>query len=451
MESKRIYLPIETTKRELISRMSFAIESAKAGWEPVFASKSDFLTKIKFLKSGHYIGKSLQPGNYKHYIKIKSFGNLLSAFDEEGLFSFDEEFSNRRIGEQNFKIIENFFLWGEENKKELLSRFKDIENKLILSGNQRIELLKNPTIDYFVKNGEKIKKRFGNFILVTTKYTKTNFIKRPDLQNFVEHQYKKGWLYNDHLMECAKKALSHEEKNFIELINFLKKFSKENNKETIIIRPHPNEDYATYEKAFENFKNIKIIVDHENTNNWIAACKFLIHFNCTTGLEAFLLKKRSFNFLPHKDDSVEFQLLKEISEVIRSPDDINLINSNFNETIPFYDEKLDKLEKYIYNIKNNNFAKVVLNKLKEKPIYEKNKDKYTNFIFFNLIKLRLLFYNLNKKEISSFEKRSLQKLTPFNKKDVMEIYHDLIDSMKINKKDLIIKEIFPRMFLIKKS
>ena len=149
MISNRIYLPIETTKRELLSRMSIAITGAMKGWEPIFGSKSDFLTKIKYLKSGHYLGKSLQPGNYKNYKYIKSFGNIISIFDEEGLFSFDEQFSNRRVGEKNFELIENYFLWGEENKKELLIRFKSIENKLILAGNQRIELLKKPLINFF--------------------------------------------------------------------------------------------------------------------------------------------------------------------------------------------------------------------------------------------------------------------------------------------------------------
>ena len=157
MKSKRIYLPIETTKRELLSRMSFAIEAAQKGWEPVFGSKSDFLNKIKYLKSGHYLGKSLQPGNYKNYEHIKSFGNIISIFDEEGLFSFDEEFSNRRVGEKNFELIQNYFLWGKKNKEELLIRFKSIENKLILAGNQRIELLKTPMRDFFIDEGRKIK------------------------------------------------------------------------------------------------------------------------------------------------------------------------------------------------------------------------------------------------------------------------------------------------------
>ena len=95
MISNRIYLPIETTKRELLSRMSFAITGAMKGWEPIFGSKSDFLTKIKYLKSGHYLGKSLQPGNYKNYKYIKTFGNIISS--TRRVYFFDEQFSNRRV------------------------------------------------------------------------------------------------------------------------------------------------------------------------------------------------------------------------------------------------------------------------------------------------------------------------------------------------------------------
>jgi len=452
MESKRIYLPIETTKRELISRMSFAIESAQAGWEPIFASKTDFLRKIKFLKSGHYIGKSLQPGNYKHYKQIKSYGNSISVFDEEGLFSFDQQFSNRRIGQNNFELIENYFLWGEENRNELLMKFKSVEEKLVLAGNQRIELLKEPMINLFLDNANKIKEKYGSFILVTTKFPKVNFIKRPDLQDFVEHQIQKGWLFNNHLVECATKSHNHEKQNLKHLISLVQNLSIKKPKETIIVRPHPNEDYSTYDEAFKKFKNIKIIKDHDNTNNWIAASKYLIHFNCTTGLEAFLLNKRSFNFMPFKDESVEYNLLKEITEVVRSENDINKIDLNFDKSIPSYEKKLEKLEKYIHNVNDKKFSEIVLKQLSKNPNYGKNIDRYTNKIYFNLIKLRFLLVRVfKKKKIDNFQKKSLQKLNPYKKKDIYKIYLDLLDKMKIKKKDLIFKEIFPRMFLLKKS
>ncbi len=452
MKSKRIYLPIETTKRELLSRMSFAIESAQKGWEPVFGSKSDFLNKIKYLKSGHYLGKSLQPGNYKHYEHIKSFGNIISIFDEEGLFSFDEEFSNRRVGEKNFELIQNFFLWGKKNKEELLFRFKSIENKLILAGNQRIELLKTPLRDFFIDEGKKIKEKFGNFILVTTKFTKANFIKRPDLQEFVDHQIKKGWLYNDHLINCAKQALEHEKENLLKLIDFLVKFSRKYNNELIIVRPHPNEDYSTYENAFKHLDNIKIVKDYDNTNSWIAASKFLIHFNCTTGLEAFLLNKRNFNFMPFQNNKVEFKLLKDISETIRDENDLINLNENFDESLKNYEEKMNKLDKYIFNISNSKFSEIVLHSLNNHKNFGRNKDKFTGSFFIFLLKLRLLTKNFFvKKNISSFEKKTLQKLKPFKKIEIFELYKKLLKKYNISENELHVREIMPRLFLIKRN
>lgn len=452
MMSNRIYLPIETTKRELLSRMSFAIVSAKEGWEPVFGSKSDFLTKIKYLKSGHYLGKSLQPGNYKNYKYIKSFGNVISIFDEEGLFSFDEQFSNRRVGEKNFELIENYFLWGEENKKELLMGFQSIENKLILAGNQRIEILKEPLINFFLEEGIKIKKKLGDFILVTTKFPKANFIKRPDLQDFVEHQIQKGWLYNDHLVNCARDALEHEQQNLSKLIEFLIEFSKKNKDELIVIRPHPNEDYSTYENAFKKYTNIKIIKDHDNTNSWIAASKFLIHFNCTTGLEAFLLNKRGFNFMPFKNEKVEYKVLKNVSEVIRNTNDLIDINKNFENKIPNYQEKLKKLERYIYNIGDMNFSSIVLYHLKKQTNFGKNSDKFTGAFFTNLLKFRLIVKKFfENKDISSFEKKSLQKLKPFNTNEIFGVYQNLLKKFDIPDSKLDFKEILPRIYLIKQK
>ena len=58
-----------------------------------------------------------------------------------------------------------------------------------------------------------------------------------------------------------------------------------------IFRPHPTEDHSFWEKAFKNFKNLKINTDTLSTNNFIMASDLLIASNCFTNTEFIFRKK----------------------------------------------------------------------------------------------------------------------------------------------------------------
>ena len=55
---------------------------------------------------------------FKVYESICFMGHKVSAFDEEGLLSYDERFSNRRVGKKILKFCKNFCL-GQKNFDEL--------------------------------------------------------------------------------------------------------------------------------------------------------------------------------------------------------------------------------------------------------------------------------------------------------------------------------------------
>ena len=71
--------------------------------------------------------------------------------------------------------------------------------------------------------------------------------------------------------------------------SFLSQFSKNFPEKKLIIRPHPNEEINTYINISKQFDSIEAVSDHQNTNSWIAASDLLIHYNCTTGFEGFLV------------------------------------------------------------------------------------------------------------------------------------------------------------------
>ena len=106
----------------------------------------------------------------------------------------------------------------------------------------------------------------------------------------------------------------------------------------------------------------------------------------------------------------------------------------------------------IFNISNSKFSEIVLHSLDNHKHFGRNKDKFTGPFFIFLLKLRLLTKNFFvKKNISSFEKKTLQKLKPFKKIEIFELYKKLLKKYNISENELHIREIMPRLYLIKRN
>ena len=130
----------------------------------------------------------------------------------------------------------------------------------------------------------------------------------------------------------------------------------------------------------------------------------LISTNCTTAIEAFFLNKKTINFLPYKDESVEYLLPKATSKVIRNTNDLIKIVKNYqNPELFSLDQKsYSKIKEWLFNAFDgcavDNTIDVLNKNIKDfKSKTKDNKDKFTDkisFIFLHLIRKLRLKYNL---------------------------------------------------------
>ena len=60
-----------------------------------------------------------------------------------------------------------------------------------------------------------------------------------------------------------------------------------------VVRPHPSDDRQTFVNAFEGLKNVHVISEG-SVIPWLIASKFVIHNECTTAIESYLLEKHNF-------------------------------------------------------------------------------------------------------------------------------------------------------------
>lgn len=430
---KKIFLPIEIKKRELFSRVYLSLVAAKKGYICYLGHKSRIYKLQHYCVNSNILTKSLPRNDVSYLNKLKNQNNNIYYVHEEGLMSFDDRFTHRMIDPNTLQIVDKVFTWGNEQTNAMKKIFKKDNNFLEEVGNPRIDVLMRLK-NFFYEEAQNIKKKYGKFILVTTKYGKINFFPRDnDNFNYIDNQIIKGHIRDKHLEDLGRKSVEHEKKNLDLYLNFLKKFSKKSEK-FIILRPHPGENFDFWLTELKDFENIKVIKDHQSTNSWILASDFLISNNCTTSLEAYLLGKKSVNFIPYRDDKIEYPIPKIVSTTIRTIDAMIDFCDNFkDEDTITYDQVInDKLSKYLSSIENFDCSEKIID------IIESNRNNINKSNYFVFLKdVLIILKNLKRKIFNNntfMKKLSDQKFSNITISEVKDIIQhiDNLNYYKIN-------------------
>ena len=451
----RIYLPIETKRREFNARIFFASKAIQNNWSVVICSKQDLFSKYKLMQPGVIFLKSLQDSYHEIIEKLKKDKFTFVATNEEGLLFIHPNFILNKVNEKCLNDVDYFFCWGEVERSILIKKFKVDNSKLILSGNARIDILKEKNRNLLKDESVQIQKKYGKFILFTTKFGRANFIPRFGIKSWLEGQFLNGNVNEDNkeYLNIVKKSIYHEENNLRLFLQFLEKFNYNFPNRKLIIRPHPSENHETYKLHTNKYKNIIVVNDDKSTNSWILASDFLVHSNCTTSIEAHILNKSSINFLGYSDKDVEHVLPKIFSSNVYSVEELlkEIAKKETDKETTIFKSKIGEAKDWIFNIDNNTSSNIILEALKKfNTSIDIERDKNSNFIFFSYYKLRRFIrnkiYNNIRKNDKGFNQLIKQKMTIFSKKEIKNACKFYIDDKKFNRVN--IKEIYPDIFEI---
>ena len=249
-----ILIPIETCSRELLYKVYLCNLLAENGFTCYLGSKPQIIYLMKSLSNYIYLDKGYHEGvSDILYRVVKKNNGLIVSLDEEGGVDFsNHQTLMSRYSKPLFDSANLIFLWGSKQKKIASTNISNFDNVKV-SGHPRFELLK-PEYQYlYSKEVDKIKIKYGSFILINTNMGFGNNIKGDD---FVKENY--GGRFNniEGLISFDKDKLS----SFCSLVISLSQeiFS------TVVIRPHPEENLDYYINAFKGINSVKIVRSGSN-------------------------------------------------------------------------------------------------------------------------------------------------------------------------------------------
>ena len=256
---------------------------------------------------------------------------MLLHFDEEALtYRDDRQYFGTNCDKGIEKYVDIFL--ASKDILLLLKRYL-IKKKLIIIGIPKFELLKEPLKKIFLEKSKDFKKKYGDYILITSRFANVNYNRNKKVNQPPS-------IYGDYL--TSTKKIFDKFKLIPNLINKL----YPNNK--IIIRPHPSENIETWKKIVKKNKNCEVIYD-DFLYPWILGSKFIIQNRCSTGIEAFILKK-VISFDPYYSKYSLHKIFSLIGKVFVKFKDINkknIENRKNSNNLSVY----NSMQYYVHNIK----------------------------------------------------------------------------------------------------
>ena len=334
---KLIYFPIETSERELDAKLLLAHRALSRGYFVIIGRKEKTLKAAERLGFGIYMMKMHELKKFPQTQNMQKTGITCVALDEEGLVFADDKTFLDRSNPHKIDHIDIVFTWGSYQRKLLLKENPSLELKTIPVGHPRFDLLRPEFSSLNKPNQERICKTWGKYVLINTNFVPGNFnsqqnrsyfdVKKLFYSNYLGRNITKKEL--DLLFEEKKyyEGLCEQYKEMLLLISI--KFPQIN----FILRPHPSEDHEKWKEAFNGYKNINVVFEG-NVIDWIKGALMVIHTGCTTGIEAWALKKPVIAYNPNINKTIEPELPNKFSLKISNINKLcnvleDIINGNF--------------------------------------------------------------------------------------------------------------------------
>lgn len=441
MRRNCVVLPIETTSRELNSKILLACKLASKNITVILGTKNYAKIACNFLKNSVFVDK----GYHKDiseiiYHNLKSTNCSIVLLDEEGMDYEDFRLLEERITNKIIPIFDKIFLLGKIQKNYLKKNRTNYEEKrFVISGNPRFDLLNEKIIKLFKKKAERIKRIHNKFILFATDNKLSNNI---NARLHVFNNYKNR-------IPDIQELFEYGDKLFMENIRLIKKIYKETNF-NIVVRPHPEENikkYKTYLKELED--RVKVIYE-DSSIYWVLASNLVIVNHSTTAIEAYLLKKRIFAFNPIKLKKNMFPYIPiSCSERHKNAD--TLLNS-LKKSTSKNTQKKDLLLNHNLNIKKGNklSIQIITDTLLKHYKFEPN--------LIERAKMKFLEYKIKFLDLKSFLKKQFfkvkrdnltsNKLSEMNFEFISKRFEE-ISKCIVSKNDLLLKKLSNELYVIK--
>ena len=445
---KNIYIPVEITNRDFLSRLLIAYHAAEEGFKVYLGSKQEIENFVKISKPGIYLGLVTTKTYANFYQKLKDKSFEIYVIDEEGLVTFDDAmYLDLKVSNESLKNINALFTWGCEHNEIITKKYPNYRNKIIDTGSPRFDLFNKEFIPIYNEKVEKIKHEYRQFTLICGSFSFVNHFNEK--LNYVKV------LRNQHVLknsEDERKFLDYcafNKNTMLKFTKITKQLAEKNPSHNFIYRPHPAENPNIYLNEFKNYKNIKVLYKY-SLIEWILASKAVVHAYCTSSIEAFFVDIPRFGLIDNDYSHLIKSIPYDCSKVFDNEKNLlSALNQYYNSNYLYKENRnhiSERLKKFITHDQNEHSAKAIIDNIKILNNVSMNENNIYIIIKFKLF----IFLKYLKNFIYIFD----HKFKRHKKYITHKVGHITLSDLKINlnyfdiKNKLSVKEISKNLFCL---
>ena len=352
--------------RELHAKALLACIAAERGYTAIIGDSTEMRDALRTWKPGIIVWKGLVKKVQNNYRLFHYFGHKVVAQCEEGLvYPIAEFYTKLRVSEEALNELDLFFAWGEKQAADILTKVPGKENKIILAGNPRIDLLDKRFRGVFKKDVEKITKQYSPYLLVNTNFSSYTHTIGPEA--VIQRLKAKGTIKTAEEEEFYRGRSLNRKKLFHEFVLLLESLNSSLTDYNIILRPHPSEDISLWQDSVSHMKRVKVIREG-SAIPWLIGTELMIHNDCTTALEASILGKDVISFRPTANNPYESELAVSFGVSTETIDDLSeaidgILNKNDKAESTTNSIGHENLKKYISSIDSKLASEVIVDNL----------------------------------------------------------------------------------------
>ena len=301
------YLPIETSSRELPSRLLISKFLTDRGGV-VIVGPTGALRSLARKIPGVYLHKRHTLGDLDLIAQLTTSGNIVVALDEEALIGAPNgDWANSSADSRVLNLISAVFLNSEHHFLSMQNVHPGFSKRFVLSGNPRVELA-SPALRHFRRllSPKSVPKE--PFILIATNFSSGNISRSYGMSALKQRQLLNSVFGEDKSAadraSLQIEALVSRDRMLMHSYSLaVRQLANRNRAMKFVVRPHPTEDLISWRKLFRGLGNVRVV--REGTAlAFIEKAICLIHPDSTTSYEASLVGVPSIRFLPDIRDQV---------------------------------------------------------------------------------------------------------------------------------------------------
>ncbi len=370
LKKTNLYFPMEIIEREMTGNLVLALEALSHNWNCVLGTKKSIFDNAYNLPAGLVFLKSIMSCEMANLRRLKDAEHKLVCLDVEGLvYTNMDEFVTVRFFPETIDEVEKIFFWGDVQKNAVAKAYPERAEKFYTTGSPISDLWQKPKFHILHEESvNDLKQRFGKYIIIPSSFGTVNHymgyestLEMMKRDNMIEDDKQ------DEFFDFWSKYEAHVLKIFKKFLALLPELSAAFPDHKIIIRPHPSESHDTWKEAAKGLDNV-IVIFEGTVSPWLLGADAVLHWGCTTGLEAYLMGKPVIAYNPStKEEREKFdhKLPQSISIVADTPEetikilkDVITNPSDIKERYPYVKKGDKELKEWIYSSENGAAADI---------------------------------------------------------------------------------------------